>query len=76
MTDCLSDRLSDGLSDGLTTVLQARSQEARENWEAALSSKDRAIAQLEEALESRERATAELVASHHSSALQRVGSPH
>lgn len=31
-------------------ALQQRSQEARENWESALSSKDRAIAQLEEAI--------------------------
>lgn len=36
--------------------LQARSQEARSNWETALDSKDRAIEQLEEALASRQRA--------------------
>lgn len=30
--------------------MQQRSQEARQNWEAALDSKDRALAQLEEAL--------------------------
>jgi capsid protein len=36
--------------------LQARSQEARSNWETALESKDRAIEQLEEALASRQRA--------------------
>jgi hypothetical protein len=35
---------------------QARSQEARSNWETALESKDRAIEQLEEALASRQRA--------------------
>lgn len=37
-------------------TLQARSQEARSNWETALESKDRAIEQLEEALASRQRA--------------------
>lgn len=37
-------------------VPQARSQEARSNWETALESKDRAIEQLEEALASRQRA--------------------
>lgn len=42
--------------------LQARSQEARSNWEAALASKDRAILQLEEALASRQRAVEQLVA--------------
>jgi hypothetical protein len=36
--------------------LQARSQEARANWETALDAKDRAIDQLEEALASRQRA--------------------
>lgn len=35
---------------------QARSQEARANWEAALESKDRAIGQLEDALQAREQA--------------------
>lgn len=35
--------------------MQARSQEARANWETALDAKDRAIAQLEEALASRQR---------------------
>ena len=34
----------------LLPALQQRSQEARENWESALNSKDRAIAQLEEAV--------------------------
>jgi hypothetical protein len=38
------------------TLWQARSQEARANWETALDSKDCAIAQLEEALASRQRA--------------------
>lgn len=37
-------------------TFQARSQEARSNWETALESKDRAIEQLEEALASRQRA--------------------
>jgi hypothetical protein len=37
-------------------LLQARSQEARSNWETALDTKDRAITQLEEALESSKRA--------------------
>lgn len=41
---------------------QGRSQEARANWEAALSSKDSAIQQLEEALASRQRAIEQLVA--------------
>lgn len=36
--------------------MQARSQEARSNWENALDTKDRAITQLEEALESSKRA--------------------
>jgi hypothetical protein len=36
--------------------VQARSQEARSNWETALDTKDRAITQLEEALESSKRA--------------------
>ena len=40
----------------LFVVQQARSQEARSNWETALESKDRAIDQLEEALASRQRA--------------------
>lgn len=40
---------------------QARSQEARANWESALSSKDRAIQQLEEALASRQRAIDQLL---------------
>ena len=35
---------------------QERSQDARANWEAALSAKDRAIAQLEEALASERKA--------------------
>lgn len=39
---------------------QARSQEARSNWETALESKDRAIEQLEEALASRQRALVRL----------------
>lgn len=42
-------------------ALQARSQEARANWESALSSKDRAIQQLEEALSSRQRAIDQLL---------------
>lgn len=42
--------------------MQARSQEARSNWEAALASKDRAILQLDEALASRQRAIEQLVA--------------
>jgi hypothetical protein len=41
-------------------VAQRRSAEARENWEAALASKDRAIVQLETALASRQRAVEEL----------------
>jgi hypothetical protein len=41
---------------------QARSQEARSNWETALQSKDRAIQQLEEALASRQRALVSLAA--------------
>lgn len=41
---------------GTACWLQARSQEARANWETALDTKDRAIAQLEEALESSKRA--------------------
>lgn len=44
------------LTPQLLSVLQARSQEARANWETALDAKDRAIAQLEEALASRQRA--------------------
>lgn len=40
----------------LVACLQARSQEARVNWEAALDTKDRAIAQLEEALASKQHA--------------------
>eukprot|EP00879_Flechtneria_rotunda_P033388 GHRR01036974.1.p2 GENE.GHRR01036974.1~~GHRR01036974.1.p2 ORF type:complete len:100 (+),score=26.98 GHRR01036974.1:523-822(+) len=48
-----------GLSTARTSCcvcLQARSQEARSNWETALEAKDRAIGQLEEALASRQRA--------------------
>lgn len=45
-------------------VIQARSQEARANWEAALASKDRAIAQLDEALASRQRAIEQLISSN------------
>jgi septal ring factor EnvC (AmiA/AmiB activator) len=40
--------------------MQARSQEARSNWEAALESKDRAIGQLEEALSARQRTIEQL----------------
>lgn len=47
---------------GSCTLLQARSHEARNNWEAALAAKDRAILQLEEALASRQRAVEQLVA--------------
>ena len=47
---------------------QARSQEARNNWESALDSKDRAISQLEEALNSRQRTLEQLTASSASSA--------
>eukprot|EP00198_Chlamydomonas_reinhardtii_P000169 XP_001689504.1 predicted protein [Chlamydomonas reinhardtii] len=42
--------------------LVARTHEARNNWEAAMSSKDRAILQLEEALASRQRAVEQLLA--------------
>ena len=35
--------------------MQQRSQEARQNWEAALDSKDRALAQLEDALVTQKR---------------------
>ena len=35
--------------------MQQRSQEARQNWEAALNSKDRALAQLEDALVTQKR---------------------
>ena len=35
--------------------VQLRSQEARQNWESALSSKDRALAQLEDALVTQKR---------------------
>lgn len=47
---------------------QARSQEARANWEAALESKDRAIMQLDEALASRQRALEQLTAAGSSGA--------
>jgi DNA repair exonuclease SbcCD ATPase subunit len=47
---------------------QARSQEARNNWESALDSKDRAIAQLEEALQSRQRTLEQLTSSSAASA--------
>lgn len=40
--------------------VQARSQEARSNWEAALDSKDRAISQLEDALAARQRTIEQL----------------
>jgi hypothetical protein len=43
--------------------VQARSQEARANWENALDTKDRAITQLEEALESSKRALVRNVSS-------------
>lgn len=35
--------------------MQLRSQEARQNWESALASKDRALAQLEDALVTQKR---------------------
>ncbi len=38
-------------------MVQARSQDARVNWEAALASKDKAIAQLEEALAAERKAS-------------------
>ncbi len=43
------------------TPPQSRSQEARNNWEAALDAKDRAIAQLEDALQARQRAIEQLM---------------
>jgi predicted nucleic acid-binding Zn-ribbon protein len=46
--------------------LQSRSQEARTNWEAALDSKDRAIAQLEDALVARQRTVDQLAAANSS----------
>lgn len=52
----------------MTPPLQTRSQQARANWEAALSSKDRAILQLEEALASRQRAIEQLVAATNNNA--------
>ena len=36
-------------------VMQQRSQEARQNWESALESKDRALTQLEDALVTQKR---------------------
>ncbi len=45
------------LTCALVTVVQARSQDARVNWEAALASKDKAIAQLEEALAAERKAS-------------------
>lgn len=46
---------------------QARAQEARANWEGALQTKDRAIAQLEEALAARQRTVEQLAGSRVSS---------
>ena len=46
---------SDGRTINKTVFLQQRSQEARQNWESALESKDRALTQLEDALVTQKR---------------------
>ncbi len=48
---CLDDRYTVSES----CVMQQRSQEARQNWESALESKDRALTQLEDALVTQKR---------------------
>ena len=47
--------LASGTSLNTHVVLQQRSQEARQNWESALESKDRALTQLEDALVTQKR---------------------
>ncbi len=48
---CLDDRCT----VSVVCVMQQRSQEARQNWESALESKDRALTQLEDALVTQKR---------------------
>lgn len=45
--------------------MQLRSQEARQNWESALSSKDRALSQLEDALVTQKRTLQQQVEQQH-----------
>jgi hypothetical protein len=56
------------------SCVQARSQEARANWETALDTKDRAITQLEEALESSKRALVRHSSSEQSAAAKAASS--